>query len=274
MRCARLLALCLVLSASSAARADEIQLRGGAKIEGKARREGDTVVIRVESGEIRLPADSVEHIRKAESSEEIAERRRAALGPRDVRGRLELASYCRAHELRATERTLLQEVLEINPDHPQARRLLGYERDATQPGRGWVDRSHQQQEARAAEENAWLERQRAQERELARAQAEREQQNAQAETLRARDEALRARDEALRARDDAFYAPGYFYYPAYARAYRHDDWQRESCGPDRDCSAPPSAPHFPIAGVRHPRDTSFFLVGVKDPHESLRSRSP
>jgi len=246
-----------------------VQLRGGAKIEGKAKREGDTVVIRVESGEIRLPADSVEQIRKSESSEEVAERRRAALGPRDVHGRLQLAAYCREHELRATERALLQEVLEIEPDQPQARRLLGYERDESQPGRAWVDRSRQQREARAAEEDARLERLRAHERELARAQAEREQQQAQLETLRARDEALRARDEALRARDQAFYAPFYAYPVVVPRVHPRHDWQPPRCGPERDCSTP-NAPHFPIAGVRHPRDTSFFLPGVKDPRESLR----
>jgi len=248
-------------------RADEVHLRGGAKIEGKAKREGDTVVIRVESGEIRLPADSVEQIRKSESSEEVAERRRAALGPRDVRGRLELAAYCREHELPATERALLQEVLEVEPDHPKARKLLGYERDETQHGR-WIDRSRKLQEARAAEDAARLERQRAHERELARIQAEREQEEARAETLRARDEALRARDEALNARDQAFYTPGYFY--PVARPYMRHHWHQPArCSVERDCNTG-SAPSFPIAGVRHPRDTSFFLPGVKDPRESLR----
>src|SRR5262245_51101430 len=105
----RFAALALVLLAGATARADEVQLRSGSSIEGKARREGDTVVIRVESGEIRVPADEVLQIRKAASSEEVAARRRAALAPHDVQGRLELAAYCREHELRATERALLQE---------------------------------------------------------------------------------------------------------------------------------------------------------------------
>ena len=242
-------------------------LRSGTKIEGKARREGDSVVIRVESGEIRLPAETVERIDKSESSTEVAERRRAALDPHDVRGRMQLAAYCREHDLRATERALLEEVIELEPNHAQARRLLGYERDGAG---GWVSRSQQQQQARAAEEAAWRERQR----EVARADAERQQQKAQQEAERARDEALQARDEAQRARDEALYSPmyygGYPWYRAYYYPHPRPHGQGERCyGPDRDCNAP-AAPAFPINGVRHPRDTSFFLPGVKDPRESLR----
>lgn len=258
------LALSLLLAVASPGRADEVLLRSGTKIEGKAKREGDSVVIRVESGEIRLPAETVERIEKSESSSEVAERRRAALDPRDVRGRLQLAAYCREHGLPATERALLQEVLELEPNHAQARRLLGYERD----GSGWVSRSQQQQQARAAEEAAWLERQRA----LARADAERAQEKAQQEAQRARDEALQARDEAQRARDEAVYSPMYYGgYPWYRAYYyphpRPHGLSERGSRPERDCNTPP-APAFPISGVRHPRDTSF--VGVKGPRESHR----
>src|SRR3954463_10286306 len=84
----------LLLSAAGAARADEVQLSGGSVIEGRATRDGDTVVIRVESGEIRLSADAVQRIKKSDASDDVAQRRRAALAARDIRGRMELAAYC------------------------------------------------------------------------------------------------------------------------------------------------------------------------------------
>lgn len=258
--------LLVVLSSALVAHADEVQLSSGASIEGKAKREGETVVIRVESGEIRVPADTVKQIRKAESSEEIVARRRASLAPHDVRGRIELAAFCREHELRATERALLQEVLDIDPNQPQARRSLGYERDAS--GR-WVDRSHELQAARAAEEAARLERLRAEASAALERERERQQREARDEALLARDEAVRARDEALRASQDAYlWYPGYYGALVYSQVPHHA-WQTPRCPPGRSCNAPP-VPAFPIAGVRHPRDTSFFLPGVKDPRESLR----
>ncbi|HKU38591.1 MAG TPA: hypothetical protein VJR89_10605 [Polyangiales bacterium] len=253
-----------VLLAAATAHADEVQLRSGASIEGQARREGETVVIKVESGEIRMPADEVREIREAVSSEEVATRRRSALAPRDVRGRIELAAYCREHELRATERALLQEVLDLEPDQPQARRLLGYERDAA--GR-WVDRSRELQAARAAEEAARLERLRATE-------LERERERAHAEAVQARDEAVRARDEALRARDNAYLSYGSVYYPAYLyydeQVYR--PWQAPRCSAEHGCNPAPSPAVTTrretrrSAGERSARPG----LGVKVGRESLR----
>jgi hypothetical protein len=262
--------LALLLSAAAPVRADEVHLRGGSVIEGRATRDGDTVVVRVESGVVRLPADSVERIDKAEASDDVAQRRRAALGPRDVQGRLELATYCREHDLRATERALLEEVIALEPNHAEARRLLGYVRTE----HGWVDRRLQEKQARDAENEAWLARQRLREREQARADAERERdlelRQLQLEAERARSE--RQRREELRARDEYYYNAPYGYGYGYAPARGHVSRDRTIDDCRGVCAGAPAAPQpaSPIAGTRHPRDTTWALPGVKNPREWSR----
>lgn len=263
--------LLLLLGAAAGAEADEVQLEGGAVIEGRATREGDSVVVRVESGQIRLSAASVKSIKKSEVSDEIAQKRRAVLAPRDVKGRLELARYCREHDLRMTERALLEEVIALEPNQPEARRLLGY----VKTEKGWVDRSAEEQRARDAEHDAWLARERARERDQAREDA-----------VRTREREARQRElelEQLRntqPRDDGYvypYAYGYGYAPIGSYPVRRELVRREApaaserCLPG-GCAAPPptAAPVSPIAGTRHPRDTTWALPGVKNPREWTR----
>jgi len=276
--CAAGLALLLSAAGSARVRADEVQLQGGSVIEGRATRDGDSVVIRVESGEIRLSADTVEHIKKSDASDDVAQRRRAALAPRDIRGRLELAAYCREHELRATERAVLEEVIGLEPNHAEARRLLGYVRTE----QGWVDRSAQLQHAREAEHEEWLARARAREREQARTDLEREHDLAARQMASDADRMrnVRLRDENLRARDEVYSSPyrlGYVYAPAPAFSRRNEPYRpppapaAERCLPG-GCAAAPSQPQpvSPIAGVRDPRDTTWALPGVKNPREWTR----
>jgi hypothetical protein len=127
-------ALSVACFLSGAARADKTYLVGGTVIEGRATRKGDKVVVEMESGEITLPADSVAKIEKSESLVSQFEARHAALRPGDVKGRLELADYCRDHDMRAREHQLLQEVLEVDPNHAAARARLGYVKTDT----GWI----------------------------------------------------------------------------------------------------------------------------------------
>ncbi len=266
----------VLLLLAAAAQADEVHLQGGSTIEGRATRDGDTVVVRVESGVIRLPADSVARIDKAEASDDVAQRRRAALGPREIKGRLELAAYCRDHDLKSTERALLEEVIELEPNHAEARRLLGYVRSE----HGWVQRRVQEQQARDADNEAWLARQRARERDQARVDADRERDLAtrqmQLESERMRSERQR-REAEQRARDEVYssYPYGYGYAPVYAAPPRRAPVPRDpatsNCLPG-GCTAPPptAAPASPIPGTRHPRDTTWALPGVKNPREWTR----
>lgn len=266
-----------LLLIAAGVRADEVHLQSGSTIEGRASRDGDTVVVRVESGVIRLPADSVQRIDKSEASDDIAQRRRAALAPRDIRGRLELAAYCREHDLRATERALLEEVIALEPNHAQARRLLGYVRTE----QGWVERRAQEQRARDADNEAWLARERAREREQARAEVDRERalETRQLELEAARLRAARQhREEQMRARDSTYYGFPYAYgyvpgvvYSAPPRTSTPRDPATENCLPGGCAAAPPAPqPVSPIPGVRHPRDTTWALPGVKNPREWTR----
>ena len=99
-------------------------------IEGKATRKADQVLVEVESGQVGLPADEVARIEAGESPVQAFETKREALGPRDVEGRIALANYCRSRGMRGREEQLLREVLDLAPDHAEARERLGYvERD-------------------------------------------------------------------------------------------------------------------------------------------------
>lgn len=268
-------AVALLLSAAGV-RADDVHLHGGSSIEGRATRDGDTVVVRVESGVIRLPAESVERIDKAEASDDVAQRRRAKLAPRDIQGRLELAAYCRDHDLKATERALLEEVIALEPNHAEARRLLGFVRTE----QGWVERRVQEQRSRDADNEAWLARQRAAERDQARAELDRERELAtrqmQLDAERMRSERQR-REAEQRAQREVYssYPYGYAYTPVYASPPRRAPVPREPatehCLPGGCAAAPPAAaPVSPIAGTRHPRDTTWALPGVKNPREWTR----
>lgn len=119
------------------ARADEVHLAGGRTIEGVATHQGDKVVITLESGSITVPSAEVLRIDKGVAPLAQVEEREAKLAADDRAGILKLADYCRDHELPAKERELLLRLIAHEPDHPAARRRLGYVR--TQDG--WVERS-------------------------------------------------------------------------------------------------------------------------------------
>ncbi len=116
--------------------ADKVVLTGGTTIEGKASRHGDKVVVELESGEISLPADSVERIEKTQSLVGVFESKYAVLGPKDVPSRLALADYCRNHDMRSREHQLLLEVIGIDSNNAAARARLGF----VKTDGGWTTR--------------------------------------------------------------------------------------------------------------------------------------
>ncbi len=122
-----LIPMCLFGAActlSAAARADRVVLVGGTVLEGKTTTKNGKVVVQTESGEVAVPADSVSRIEKSESNG--FEARYAALQPGDVQGRLDLADYCRSRDMRARERKLLLEVIDLDKDNQKARARLGH----------------------------------------------------------------------------------------------------------------------------------------------------
>jgi hypothetical protein len=133
------LLVCGACARASLARADQIVLVSGTVLEGKATRDGGKVVIETDSGEIALPADMVKRIDAGSSGVQEFEAKLARLAPNDVRGLLALADYCRDHDMPAREKEALQRILEVDPDHAEARARLGYVKTPS----GWMTRDEQ-----------------------------------------------------------------------------------------------------------------------------------
>jgi hypothetical protein len=247
-------AAALWLSVSALAHADKVHLRSGSVLEGKVSREGDKVVVQLESGEIRLSAESVVRIESSVTPLEEITRLRAALPEDAVDQRLALADRCRAKELARCERELLEEIVARDPDHAEARLRLGYVRSE----RGWLTRAEQQeQKARA------LERERT-------ARAENERAVSQAAILRETAELSRKQAELALERErlaleraqleqsEAWRAPGYFlsyfgHYPLHPPKL-----------------SPPHVEPYIINGVRSPSEAGFDIPGVRSPQSYFR----
>ncbi|HOX06962.1 MAG TPA: hypothetical protein PK280_11220 [Planctomycetota bacterium] len=108
------------------ARADTITLANGNTIEGKATVEGDRVKVQLGEGWVFLPKDQVKWIEKGETPLDVYAIRYGALDPKDVAGRLKLAAWCREKSLDSRNELLLNEVLALDSNDAEARRLLGY----------------------------------------------------------------------------------------------------------------------------------------------------
>jgi hypothetical protein len=258
-------------SLASQAQADRVHLVGGSVIEGKATRVGRKVIVEIESGELTLSADSVERIEAAESDVQRFEARYEKLKPGDIQGLMELADFCRDHEMRAREQQMLEKVIELAPDHKDARARLGY----VHTDNGWLTHDdYMRSQGFVLHDGQWITRVQLIELERAQAQADtaaRERDKAQVEL-----EQKRLELEKARASKDATppsppapvpqpvppyanYAPYITYtpysiyspYASYAgRAFPHC-W-------DGHCTRPTPPVHqhvpFPIPGVRDPFD--------------------
>jgi hypothetical protein len=254
------------------ARADRVHLIDGAVIEGKVTRQGDRIVIELESGQLGLPADQVARIEPASSPVQQLEERRARLQPRDVAGRLALANYCRDHGMAAREQQLLREVIELAPDHAEARARLGY---VQKDGR-WIDHEQDLRERGLVQhEGRWLTREQVLEIERLRAEAQtaaHQRDKARAELESARTELERREQEASEAKTPASAEPPaapappqqqqpvYVWSTPYAFKHHYDH--------DRRCPGPrcPSRAARPRTDGRPP----WTIVGTRDPFDYLR----
>ena len=231
---ALLLAPCLVT------RADKVYLQSGSVLEGEVTREGDKVVVKLESGTIRLPAASVARIEAGETALARIARLRAELPKDAIEERLKLANECRAAELARCERELLEEVIARSPEHAEARLRLGHERGPN----GWLTRKpNEQEEPPRRERDPRTEDERI---------AERARLAREAELSRARAELALAREQLALTR-----------YPSYLPYLYDPNW-----GPSPASPTPLPALQirpFVINGVRLPNESGFSLPGVRTP---------
>ncbi len=125
-------AVLVVLTLLQPVRADTFFLRSGGQIEGNVINKDEnprkSYVIAVAGGaEITLEADVVEKVQAVPP--ELAEYEKLRLKTRDtVLDQMNLAEWCRQHGLTAQRKSTLEHVLQLDPEQPEARKLLGYRR--------------------------------------------------------------------------------------------------------------------------------------------------
>ncbi|MCE5268114.1 MAG: hypothetical protein LLG00_09535 [Planctomycetaceae bacterium] len=122
----------LILSAAlgGSAAADVFLLRNGGRVTGELVNRSEAprkqyVIQLAEGAKVTLEAGQVQkviHVRPQETEYE----RIAPTYPDTVAGQWELAQWCRDHHLGPQRETHLRRVIELDPEHAQARGLLGY----------------------------------------------------------------------------------------------------------------------------------------------------
>lgn len=121
-----LLAGCACLATAAA---DVVTTRDGLVVEGAVTRDKDgSVTVTTARGEVRLAGADVLSLVAGDGPRAAAERERRTLPKSDATGHFRLALALDAQGLGEFAREEYAAVLEVEPDHPAARRALGYER--------------------------------------------------------------------------------------------------------------------------------------------------
>src|SRR5687768_11940508 len=127
----RWLALPIVALAALPARADVFLLTTGGRIEGQWLNQDEQppkeyLVLTASGLKASLQLTQVREVIR-QSPLELEYARRAAAAPDTEDGQWELAEWCREQSLFDQRKTHLRRLIELNPDHQQARRLLGFQ---------------------------------------------------------------------------------------------------------------------------------------------------
>lgn len=144
-----LLAIVLLLCGNTA-RGDVFELANGGRVEGRLVESADgndkNVVIELAGGgRMSIPRSQIGRVDTISADEsEYVKRSRSA--PDTVEAHWELAEWCNQRKMRNQARLHLERILELDPNHDQARGLLGYRkkdgqwmtRDDVMDGRGLV----------------------------------------------------------------------------------------------------------------------------------------
>ena len=114
-------------------RADVIELRRGGSHEGKILRQpeenGGFYEIELANGGIlRIDKREVERVVQPQSSVSVYQSELANHDLATVAGQMEMVKWCQEQRLRVQKAKHLRKIIEIDPDHEAARRLLGYTR--------------------------------------------------------------------------------------------------------------------------------------------------
>lgn len=119
--------LLLTLAMISVASADEVTLKNGSKLEGTVQEDGDKVTVDVGSGVVTLDRSQIKSINRPNEAVREYDRRYQALKPDDANGYYQLYLWTKQNEgMKSRGERLLRRILEIDPNHEQTRRALGY----------------------------------------------------------------------------------------------------------------------------------------------------
>jgi hypothetical protein len=117
-----------------AAAADTVLLKNQGKIFNcriLAEEPGGQVFLRTLGGRMGVPRSEIVRIEKQKSVFDAYDEMLAKLGPKDMAAHMKLALWCRSEAGMWEEADeLAKKVMAMKSDHPQARRMLGYVRDA------------------------------------------------------------------------------------------------------------------------------------------------
>ncbi|MCE9634857.1 MAG: hypothetical protein K8T90_04055 [Planctomycetes bacterium] len=126
LRTPLLLVPLLWVGAAASAHADDVLLANGNKLEGKARRDGEFVVIETATGTMRLDAKDVKSITVAPTKEDVYREQLAKAAPKDAAGHVAMADWARDHGMPTFETKHLKAAIDSDPDHAAARARLGF----------------------------------------------------------------------------------------------------------------------------------------------------
>ena len=118
--------VCMLALVSASAYADRVHLKSGRTLEGEVIDRGDQVEIKLKFGSITVPKDEIASIEPVEDPAETYRKKVAELADDDADGHFQLAQWCQMRGLEEETRAELLKTIEINPEHAEARALLGH----------------------------------------------------------------------------------------------------------------------------------------------------
>ncbi len=117
-----------ILTLAVPAVGDRVVLKDGRTFEGTVTESEGKVVIEHAYGTISFSASEVASIERGPTAAEQLEMQLALINRTDPEALFELSKWARNNDLPTQAKELLKEVLELDGDHPGARKLLGYVR--------------------------------------------------------------------------------------------------------------------------------------------------
>jgi hypothetical protein len=117
----------LLLAVVHAAVADEVVLKNGSKLEGTVTEAGSKVIVDVGSGTITIDRSEVASINRPDELNREYDHRMESVRPDDAEGHYQVYLWARKQDgLKTRADKLLRKIIEIDPNHEQSRRALGY----------------------------------------------------------------------------------------------------------------------------------------------------